>query len=135
MDFDKSRVYTAKDADEVKVGSKVIVAENMARLKNAVSMNLVNLLLEVRDDYCTNRFAIDSDSYFPLCYLVSEPEEKKLKWTDLKVKDVIKRGKETAEVTYINEEGIGDNDLCHICVGCRGLIDDKELEEWEKVEE
>lgn len=64
-----------------------------------------------------------------------EPSEKKLKWTDLKVKDVIKYGTEQAEVTYIDKAGIGGNDTCHIAIGCRGTIFDDELRLWEKVEE
>ena len=36
MKFDKSRVYTALNADELKVGSKVIVADSVRALKNAV---------------------------------------------------------------------------------------------------
>ena len=66
---------------------------------------------------------------------MTQKSESKLKWTDLKVKDVIKRGREQAEVTYINEEGFAENKNCHICIGCYGIMTDEELEEWEKVEE
>lgn len=33
MDFDKSKVYTALNADELKLGSKVIVADDLKTLK------------------------------------------------------------------------------------------------------
>lgn len=33
MEFDKSRVYSTLNADELKVGSKVIVAETLTHLK------------------------------------------------------------------------------------------------------
>ena len=32
MEFDKSRVYTALNADELKVGCKVIIADDIASL-------------------------------------------------------------------------------------------------------
>ena len=37
MEFDKSRVYTALNADELKVGSKVIVADSLQGLKDRVN--------------------------------------------------------------------------------------------------
>ena len=38
MEFDKSRVFTTVNADELKVGSKVIVADNLASLKRRVAV-------------------------------------------------------------------------------------------------
>ena len=37
MKFDKSRVYTAQNADELKVGSKVIVADSLQGLKDRLN--------------------------------------------------------------------------------------------------
>ena len=131
-ELDKSKVYTAVNADELKVGSKVIVADTLRDLKERVEDGYVQTLTDIRDDACINRFEVDSRSIYSIAYLVSEPE--KLKWTDLKVGDVIKRGKEQAAVTYINEEGFSRKDI-HISVGYCGMLTDEELEEWEKVEE
>lgn len=41
MDFDKSKVYTTLNADELKVGSKVIVAYTLGALKRIIS-NVTN---------------------------------------------------------------------------------------------
>ena len=131
-ELDKSKVYTAVNADELKVGSKVIVANTLCDLKERVENGHVQTLTEIRDDDCINRFEVDSSSIYSIAYLVSEPE--KLKWTDLKVGDVIKRGKEQAAVTYINGEGFSRKDI-HISVGHWCMLTDGELEEWEKVEE
>ena len=51
MEFDKSRVYTALNADELKVGSEVFLADNIGFLKklvkdDAVTTNLVRVLGE-----------------------------------------------------------------------------------------
>ena len=39
MEFDKSRVYTIVNADELKVGSKVIVADSLGLLKRLVELS------------------------------------------------------------------------------------------------
>ena len=138
MEFDKSRVYTALNADELKIGSKVLVSNCISTLKDQVAnykegdtRELISICSESSLD---GRFETIANIYH-LAYLVSEPEEKKLKWTDLKVKDVIRRGKETAEVTYLNEEGIEGKPNIHLWVGYVGVIRDEELSQWEKVEE
>lgn len=133
MAFDKSRVYTAVNADELKVGSKVIVADTLRDLKEMVEDGYAQTLTNIRDDNYINRFEVDSSSIYSIAYLVSEPEEKKLKWTDLKLGDVIRKkyedGYRSATViridTYSTEK--------HIGLGGDWLTDD-ELEEWEKVE-
>lgn len=138
MEFDINRVYTAVNADELKVGSKVVCANTIKDLKRKVAENEITEIKGIKDDCYENRFSawFDDDLLgYALAYLVEEPEEKKLKWTDLKVKDVIKYGTEQAEVTYIDKAGIGGNDTCHIAIGCRGTIFDDELRLWEKVEE
>ena len=133
MDFDKSRVYTALNADELKIGSKILVAYDLATLKNLVEhisdvsdiFTLQYTLIGVHDETYAERFKIEYGGTYALAYLLSES---KLKWTDLKVKDVIKRGREQAEVTYINEEGFAENKNCHICIGCYGIMTDEELD-------
>lgn len=137
MAFDKSRVYTALNADELKIGSKILVAYDLATLKSLVEhvsdvSTLEHTLIGVHSETYAERFKTNYGCAYALAYLLSES---KLKWTDLKVKDVIKRGRERAEVTYIDEEGFAENKNCHICIGCHGIMTDEELGEWEKVEE
>lgn len=131
MKFDKSKVYTALDADELKVGSKIIVADNLSELRQLVAENTTPItLMSVRDEKCSTRFYCAGWSW-NLAYLVEEPKEKKLKWTDLKVGDVITNGTSTVMVTRIDKI----SKYCgHIHAGGMWLIDDA-LEEWEKVEE
>lgn len=129
MDFDKSRVYTAVNADELKIGSKIVVADSLCGLEKRVEEDNVRTLTGVRDYDYMCRFEADSLSVYNLAYLVSEPEEKKLKWTDLKIGDVIRKGIETYMVIGIEDNYNGT----HILAG-QGWLSDKELEEWEKVE-
>lgn len=76
MEFDRSRVYTAVNADEVKPGSKVFVADDIAELRQRVEDNTgkySETLNAVNPDDCTYRFATDNS--YALCYLVSEPNK------------------------------------------------------------
>ncbi len=135
MDFDIKRVYTSVNADELKVGSKVICANTKSVLMGKVESNDdITELKDVLPDCYTNRFQayLNEDLInYNLCYLISEPEEKKLKWTDLKVGDVIKNRDELRLVTVIQTSA---HDEMHIYAGYYWMEDD-ELEEWEKVEE
>ena len=130
MEFDKSKVYTAVNADELKVGSQVICADNLACLRNRVEKNDFEpiRLLDIDTESCLHRFVTQENRYV-LAYLVSEPEEKKLKWTDLKVGDVITNGDVTAMVIVIDSSDGGS----HIYVGGT-WVNDNALKNWEKVE-
>lgn len=131
MEFDNSKVYTALNADELEIGSKVAVANDLAHLKVFVRNDFICKLEKVLDEESTCRFIANEGAPYSLAYFVSKPDKKKLEWTDLKVGDVIrtKDGKNIRMVTGI------DNTVCgrHICTTYWLL--DKELEEWEKVEE
>ncbi len=85
MEFDKSRVYTALNADELKVGSKVIVSDCISELKELVAnykdADARELIRICSESSLDGRFETMTNIYH-LAYLVSEPEEKKLKWTD-----------------------------------------------------
>jgi hypothetical protein len=132
MEFDKSKVYSAANADEVKIGSKIIVADCFGDLKQSVLENEEPVtLLEILDEYTNYRFKIQNEfnSKYAFAYLVSEPEEEKLKWTDLDVGDVIKNGQVTAMVTAIDSE---KTNRC-ILIGDTWLTDE-ELKYWGKVE-
>lgn len=133
MDFDKSKVYTALNADELKIGSKVIVAYDLKTLKNLVSINderVIHNLVKVYDESNYSRFVVDNGCCYAysLAYLVEEPE--KLRWTDLKIGDIIRNSKDkiTAMVTRIDS----DDSNCHIYIANQGVYDG-ELDEWEKV--
>lgn len=80
MDFDKSRVYTALNADELKPGSKVILSNNLDFLKSKVSTECdVTELKRVFDESYERRFQTDfrgTKKAWLLAYLISEPEEK-----------------------------------------------------------
>ena len=137
MEFDKTRVYTALNADELKVGSRVIIGNTIEELKNRVQNGTTPLTLsEIRSDRYEKRFKVaeyKEDSVFSFIYLISEPEEKKLKWTDLKLGDVIKQKYSTISylVTGIDSEGEAGS---HILVG-KTWIEDVSLCNWVKVEE
>ncbi len=82
MEFDKSRVYTAVNADELKVGSKVYVSDNMYYLKKCVEDNLESCILtEVLWEKEANRFCIDDmfNEQWQLAYLIEPPAELKYK--------------------------------------------------------
>lgn len=98
MEFDKSRVYTALNADELKVGSKVVVASNIGDLKDRVAIHddkYVTEIVTIEDEQTPFRFTIDdTDSYvgthWSLAYLVSEPGA--IRCADLKIGDVVSDG-------------------------------------------
>lgn len=127
MEFDKSRVYTPLNADELKVGSKVIVANDLKCLKDRVERNCeITELTGILEEDNTYRFCANYKEC-ALAYLVEEPS--KLKWTDLKVGDIITNGDKTAMITCVDS---ADNKF-HVCI-CYKWITDAELEEWWKVE-
>ena len=84
MEFLKERVYTALNADELKIGSKVVIAKNVGALKGLVYNNMISTLIKIYSVDCQDRFCGEyvykcGNSYDSvtgtLCYLVSEPEE------------------------------------------------------------
>ena len=78
MEFDKNRVYTALNADELKVGSTVIVANDLQSLReevekfdNSYEFHLSNILSES----AMHRFEIAGEYLYVLAYLISPPKE------------------------------------------------------------
>lgn len=137
MEFDKTRVYTALNADELKVGSRVIIGNTIEELKNRVQNGTTPLTLsEIRSDFYEKRFKVEEyeeDSVFSFIYLISEPEEKKLNWTDLKLGDVVKQKGGTISylIVGIDSEGTGGS---HILIG-KTWVEDVKLRDFVKVEE
>lgn len=136
MTFDKSRVYTALNADELKVGSIVYVANSLAGLKETVineSILLKHKIQAIRSENERTRFYVEDDTDWFLAYLISEPEENKLKWTDLKIGDVIRQKEGTISLLVT---GIDVEPSTNVHIFARDIwVLDSELENWEKVEE
>ena len=132
MEFDNSKVYTALNADELEIGSKVAVANDLAHLKVFVRDDFTCILEKVLDEESTCRFVANDGAPYSLAYLVSESEEKKLEWTDLKVGDVIRHKESRVEylITGIDKRNKGRH-----CYFAGAWYSDSYLEEYEKVED
>lgn len=76
MNFDKTKVYTALDADQVKTYSKGYFADNLMDLKNLVlNGEKPRVLSWVSDETHTYRFTDGTtDKAYFLFYLVEEPK-------------------------------------------------------------
>lgn len=79
MTFDKSRVYTALNADELKIGSKVILGNTLTELKEAVEVEkeeaIQNLAIIHGEDIML-RFTGDKyHSGYTLAYLIEPPKK------------------------------------------------------------
>ena len=113
----------------------VICADTMEDLKFNVSADVKysfepKTVQDIFDEGKERRFQVNGLSW-ALVYFVSEPEEKVLKWTDLKIGDVIKNKQESE---YRMVVGLSPNhESEHVMVG-DGWMTDEFLESWEKVE-
>lgn len=97
MKFDLSRVYTAVNADELKVGSRCIFANNLDSLKCKVEEGTeIRPIVQILENSYERRFKTNFTGSYPLAYFVSEPNS--LKWTDLKVGDIIVTRRRVIEV-------------------------------------
>ena len=78
MDFDKSRVYTAVNAEELKIGSKCVLADTIQGLKER---KYIDMLTGVADESHVCRFVSEhgSDWKYALAYLIEPPAEPKYK--------------------------------------------------------
>lgn len=139
MKFDKLKVYTALNADELKVGSTVVVANDLSSLKTKVEFGSYSVtLLKIWGTSSANRFEVTSmidgiDNRYCLCYLVSEPKEKKLRWTELKVGDVIRHKDNGREYMVV---GLDKRNTSNHIRTIDGWLTDIYLERsWGKVEE
>lgn len=75
MEFDKSRVYTALNADEMEIGSKCIFADTIHDLRLYVQTDCMpkNLVRLFGDDNI-DRFATDEGTFI-YAYLIAPPAE------------------------------------------------------------
>ena len=79
MEFDKSRVYTALNADELEVGSMVIVADSLFILRNTVKnadKKFIVKLTGIADEMAPERFCVNGIAW-AFAYLVSLSKSKK----------------------------------------------------------
>lgn len=76
MIFDKSKVYTALNADELKIGSKCIFANTVQLLRKIVQSDNAHLwahkLIEIRQDDDAERF-VNKATSTNLAYLIEPP--------------------------------------------------------------
>ena len=83
MEFDKSRVYTALNADELQIGSRCIFANTIAELRNSVqdedAQYYMSELTQVFPDRVVERFEQDETEVYGLAYLIEPPAEPKYK--------------------------------------------------------
>lgn len=81
MEFDKSRVYTALNADELPIGSKCIFADTIHDLRKKVESDSVQRSVYVLRSICDSskmeRFEEDDNAVFLLAYLIEPPAEPK----------------------------------------------------------
>ena len=82
MEFDKSRVYTAVNADELKVGSKCIFADTVKALRKKVqeedAAQYVQPFIRLHDNGFDVQFLADCYTY-NYAYLIEPPAEPKYK--------------------------------------------------------
>lgn len=139
MTFEDKFVFTALNAEELKIGSRVYVANEIGTLRDYVNGEVhIATVSNIRNDSYEHRIIVrfDSDlntSPWAFAYLVSPPEEKKLKWTDLKIGDVIHKKHEP----HLNHMVIGmdmrEDAATHILIN-ETWIFDSELATYEKSE-
>ena len=80
MEFDKSRIYTAVNADELKIGSKCMFADSLGELRSYVECDCIEGVLKgIEDEHEEERFKSEQDSLWHLAYLIEPPAEKKYK--------------------------------------------------------
>ena len=83
MEFDKSRVYTAVNADELKIGSKCVFANDLRELRRLVSIeDTSQVLIAIKGESYKYRFEqakadCMGDTLFALAYLIEPPSKPK----------------------------------------------------------
>lgn len=120
MEFDKSRVYTALNADELKIGSEVIVADVLQDLKDKIKKSCVAVhLKEILSETSPFRFKIKNGTAYSFAYLISPPKEPKYKPfsdTETAYKTITAHGgwikeKSTEELRFIFGIDMNDKDF------------------------
>ena len=80
MEFDKSRIYTAVNADELPIGSICVFANTLGGLRTYVECGYAKCTLKVvADEHEEARFGNEQDLFWCLAYLIEPPAEPKYK--------------------------------------------------------
>lgn len=82
MDFDKQKVYTALNADDIKVGSKGYFSDTLENLKDVVEHEhsaYYGKIVEIKEESYVSRFRLENKHDYCLFFLVEEPKEKRLR--------------------------------------------------------
>lgn len=76
MEFDKSKVYTALNADELEEGYKVIVGDNLLELQECVLKHkLPKTIKKIESEVFEHRFLCDDNFHYALAYKLRKPEK------------------------------------------------------------
>ena len=76
MAFDKSKVYTAVNADELAIGSVCIFSDTYGDLQDSVRTNISGLqLISIKDKFSMHRFVDRTNVSWHFAYLISEPRK------------------------------------------------------------
>ena len=84
MEFEKSRVYTALNADELEVGSEVIAADSLQELKDRLNKSssdekYIIRIKSILPETEMHRFKTFWGGVYPLAYLISPPKKPEYK--------------------------------------------------------
>lgn len=141
MEFDVSKVYTIFNLDDIKKGSKVYGCDYKNGLINKVESEDEEpcLLIGIDKEADSYPFTVEgiNGAHIPyqFVYLVSEPEEKVLKWTDLKFGDIIRNKLSGLEFMVIGmSKDDSEGEMSHICIQDCWIADESLERHWEKVE-
>lgn len=97
MKFDKTKVFTALNADEIKNGSKGYFADTLENMKYVVEhehSEYYGKVVEINGEPYVSRFRFEDECDYCLFYLVEEPRKEEFrpyKDVDEMVEDFIKR--------------------------------------------
>lgn len=122
MKFDKSKVYSALNADEVPIGSVGFVSNNMLELKDKVSRSdsfIPVSVTKILSDAFIGRFIVDNDTgNYPLFYLLKKSKKSKKRYypylnTDEMIFDFKKRFNHSVDIVPLIwiENTAGDKQL------------------------
>jgi hypothetical protein len=91
MEFDKSKVYTALNADEVIVGSKGFFGDSILQLEDNMQIEKIHTVRKIWDDDKYFRFQTEEGACYSIFYLVEEPKYRAYKNTDEMIEDYKER--------------------------------------------
>ena len=81
MKFVKNNIYTAVNANKLKKGDKVVVADDLRNLEIKFKANRINEIKEINTDECACRFTIinnlGTEKYYALAYLIEKADKPK----------------------------------------------------------